>query len=629
MSIKLDDFNTLEVYEMNCNLKLAMAGVGLAGILALDPLSAAMKPGEYLNGQWSTVPDGSRGITFTYLKDDDNSGSLFGATFAFGPDGDDEWVTVTIDFLENQFTAGGDISAVEGGTFANPPVDASVTDIGDASVTLNSCGSATLNFDFDEALTDIADVTWDLEPLGNQVGRSQGAECPYEQEFTGCPSFATEVPGFDRACLLSGKFENQDLVLTNDTTWVFSGLVEIGGVDSTGGSENVNPSTLTIEPGTTIIGAGEAADFLYVNPGSKIFAEGTAAAPIVWTSPFDGFQEGEFPDAGDVGGVVIAGNAQCNAVAIGNRCQSEFREDLLYGRGDNPLNNESSGVIRYFQVRYAGIEFVQDREVNAFTFQGVGRGTVVDHIQAYRGADDGVEFFGGTVNVKYAVFAAGEDDGIDWDTGWAGKLQYGLVTYISAFGGDHGIEGAGNPDNFDAQPRTQPVLSNVTFIGDAADVENGSGIRFKEGTAGQVWNSGVTGFNNACLEFQDIPTYTAAGTPANPSGITAFAGTLLSSGGCPTVFKDEDAPPYPVEDFFLSAEFPGNAVVSDLMLDGFQPMPGSPSLGNGVQVFDLGSGETEEFFDTTSYSGAFDGTNDWTKGWTIDIFGTEAASIAQ
>ena len=254
----------------------------------------------------------------------------------------------------------------------------------------------------------------------------------------------------------------------------------------------------------------------------------------------------------------------------------------------------------------------------------MGRGTNIHHIQAYRGADDGVEFFGGTANVKYSVFAAGEDDGIDWDTGWSGKMQYSLITYNAAFGGDHGFEAANNPSNDDALPRAQPVLSNISVILDASDGENGSGIRFKEGTAGQVWNSVVTGSNNACIEFVDVPTYDAAGTPENPTGITAFAGTLLDSSGCPVVFKDEDGAPYSVQELFEA--FPGNDVVDGLMLDGFQPMSGSPALGSGLQVFDLGTGDAVEWFDTTTYSGAFDGASDWTQGWTFDIFGEAAAA---
>ena len=102
---------------MNCNLKLAMAGVGLAGLLVLDPLAAAMKPGEYLNGSWSNVrvqgTDGNRGITFTYLPKPDGSGTLFGAVFGFDNAGEATWLIVQGDFQENQFSASGDIFASE------------------------------------------------------------------------------------------------------------------------------------------------------------------------------------------------------------------------------------------------------------------------------------------------------------------------------------------------------------------------------------------------------------------------------------------------------------------------------------------------------------------------------------
>lgn len=607
---------------MNRNLKLAMAGAGLAGCLALNPLSAAMKAGEYLNGQWGSSDGGGRGATLTYVPNPDGSGTLFGLVFGYeDASGDNVWLQVQTSLLENQFRGTGDILLVEGGNFGFPVGAPSQTSIGTFEVVLNSCGNVQYTFDFDNG-SGFEDTVWDLDSL---TERSTGEfeSCVYKQEFTGCPDFATEIPTLERACLLNGDYDAQDLLLTNDTTWVFSGLVEIGGIDPTGATTVVDPSTLTIEPGTVLIGAGDTADFLYVNPGSKIFANGTKNAPIVWTSAFDGFQEGVRATAGDVGGIVIAGNAQCNSPEVGTRCRSEFREDLLYGLSENFDNNDSSGEISYFQIRYAGIEFQPDREVNAWTFQGVGRGTNIHHIQAYRGADDGIEFFGGTANVKYSVFSAGEDDGIDWDIGWSGKMQYSLITYNAAFGGDHGFESANNPSNDDALPRAQPVLSNVSVILDASDAENGSGIRFKEGTAGQVWNSIVTGSNNACLEFVDVPTYTAAGTPASPSGITAFAGTLLSSGGCPVVFKDQSGAPYSLEDLFEA--FPGNDVVADLMLDGYQPMPGSPALDSGLQVFELGTGDAEEFFDTTAYSGAFDGTNDWTEGWTHDIFGEAAA----
>ena len=113
---------------MNCNLKLAMAGVGLVGVLALDPLAAAMKPGEYLNGQWNTArvqgENGDRGIALNYLPNPDGSGTLFGAVFGYDNAGEDTWVTIQAGFQENQFEAEGGIFASEGGTFANPPIDA-------------------------------------------------------------------------------------------------------------------------------------------------------------------------------------------------------------------------------------------------------------------------------------------------------------------------------------------------------------------------------------------------------------------------------------------------------------------------------------------------------------------------
>ena len=220
--------------------------------------------------------------------------------------------------------------------------------------------------------------------------------------------------------------------------------------------------------------------------------------------------------------------------------------------------------------------------------------------QAYQGSDDGVEFFGGTVNVKYAVFTAGQDDSIDWDEGWSGKLQYGLIAYGNE-DGDHGFESANNPENDDALPRATPVLSNITLIGAPG---TGEGIRLKEGSAGQTWNSIVTGFDSSCIHMTDIPTYTAAGSPDAPAGITAFAGMILDDCGNQVFRQDADAP-WSVEDFFNA--FPGNEV-TDPMLDGFQPMAGSPARTGGLRVVELLRRST-----LITRPGAFDGEKDWTR----------------
>jgi len=594
---------------MKSNILLP-AGLALAGALAFQPLNAAIKAGDYLNGQWGSVDGGNRGATLTYVPNPDGSGTLFGLVFGYQQDGQNVWLQVQADLLENQFRGSGEIRLFEGGNFGFPPVSASSQPIGTFDVTLNSCGSIEYSFDFDSE-TGFEDTTWELESLIERNNAGEFPQCVYTQEFAGCPEFATTISESDRVCQISGQFLDQDITLTNETTWLLSGTVEFGG-------DNQNSSSLTIEPGTTLIGSGETDDFIWVARGSRIYADGLPNAPIVLTSPFDGFIEGETPFPGDVGGLAVAGNAQCNSADANGDCFSEFaRGDQILPYGGDE-NDDSSGSVSYFQIRYAGIVVADNQEINAFTFLGVGDGTNISNIQAYQGSDDGIEFFGGTANARYVVFTAGEDDSIDWDEGWSGRIQYGLVAYGNA-DGDHGIEAANNPDNDDALPRATPVLSNITFIGSAG---TGEGIRFKEGTAGQIWNSVVTNFDSSCLHITDGPTYTAAGSPDAPTGITAFAGNVI--GGCGTAdnnqrtFRQDDDAPWNVADFYNA--FPNN-LVGDPMLDGFQPMPGSPALGNGLRVVDLDSGQPDLFFNNTTFSGGFDGERDWTQGWTFDPLG--------
>ncbi len=297
-----------------------------------------------------------------------------------------------------------------------------------------------------------------------------------------------------------------------------------------------------------MIGKGASSDYLYINPGSKIIANGTPYAPIVWTSPQDGFIEGTVPAPGDVGGIVVSGNAPANACPDAPyNCFSEFDETQRFG-GSDP--HDSSGEMSYIQVRYAGYVFAPNREVNSFTFQGVGDGTIVHHLQAYRGKDDCVEFFGGTVKLKYFVCTESGDDGVDWDLGFSGKLQYGLISWGEGFGEDFGIEGASNPDSFDASPRAIPTLANFTFLGNG---HGSSGILHKQGSSGHIYNTIVDGFGVSCIEFRDTPsTFNAAGTPAAPSGDTTFDGVIVH---CGTNFKTADGAPWMVGDFFHSAAF--------------------------------------------------------------------------
>ena len=150
-------------------------------------------------------------------------------------------------------------------------------------------------------------------------------------------------------------------------------------------------ATLRIEAGTTIYGEGASTGALVVAQGGTLMAEGTADNPIVFTSDALPGQH----QRGQWGGLIINGRAPTNqGITQGEGNTGAFG-------GNDP--NDSSGVIRYVRVEWAGIEFSPDNELNGIAFQGVGSGTVVEHVQVHFNQDDGIEMFGGTVNIKYAL----------------------------------------------------------------------------------------------------------------------------------------------------------------------------------------------------------------------------------
>ncbi len=577
--------------------KFAPLCAAVGAVVAFDA-SAAIKPGETMNDAYYSQSEDGRGLVVRFFPLGDGSQLFYGALYTYNDAGEPTWLILSGTFLEHQFESTEvDILQFEGGSFGFPYTQpGSGTSVGTATVRLNSCNNVYVSLDMNDS-SGFSDVELgELETVG---GPSE--QCVYEREFTACPDFSTAFGAIPRACTLNGVY-NEDIVLTNEITWVLDGLVRIG-------DDNANPGTVTIEPGTVIIGAQNASDYLYVSPGSQIFANGTPAAPIVITSPQDGFDPAfDDPQPGDLGGLVVSGNAPSNACPDAPyNCFSEFDQTQRFGGNDS---TESSGEISFFQVRYAGIEFQPNAEVNSFTFQGVGSGTNVHHLQAFRGQDDGIEFFGGTVNVRYMVVTEGGDDAVDWDLGYSGGLQFGLVIHGEGFGEDFGIEGASNPDSFDASPRATPTLANYTFLGGG----NGdSGILFKDGSGGRIFNTVVDGFPTGCIEWDDAPaTYDAAGTPAAPvTDVSAFNGVIIN---CDISFVDDDAAPYAVGDFFNAGAFSGN-MEGDPMLDGYWPMEGSPALMGGVPV------DGDGFFTTTPYRGAFDGLNDWTAVWTHQVTG--------
>ena len=282
---------------------------------------------------------------------------------------------------------------------------------------------------------------------------------------------------------IQGTFD-EDYTLTSDIKWLLS-----GGVFVSSGAE------LTIQEGTTIYAANDGTTpFLSILRGGMINANGSQNSPIVFTTIKPN------PNPGDWGGLILNGNAQINT---GSSAEGEGGTGTYGGTNDS----DNSGILRYVRVEYAGKILGTDNELNGFSFNGVGSGTTVEYIQAYKGADDGIEFFGGAVNVKYAVSTGNGDDSFDWTHGWRGKGQF-WVAEQDGMSGDRGIEADNNGDNNSVSPFSNPTLSNITLIGnDDGDGAN-TGMRLREGTKGKIYNAIVVNFPNNGIRVSETVTTT-------------------------------------------------------------------------------------------------------------------------
>ncbi len=406
--------------------------------------------------------------------------------------------------------------------------------------------------------------------------------------FQGCPSFAQPGPTAN-SCALSGTITS-DVTLTKNVEWVLNGPVYVGG-------DNTQSATLTINPGTKIVGVGGQGDqsaYLWIRRGSKIMAEGTPDNPIVMTGPSE-------LAAGEWGGFLISGNAPVNGCNEGTPlCEVPFEAIVseTYG-GNNPADN--SGVIKYTQVRFAGTAVRPDEELNGVTLNGVGSGTLIDYLQVHEGLDDGIEVFGGTVQMKHLVVTNAQDDSLDWTNGWQGRVQFALLKQ-SAVIGDRGIEADNNEKNQDSIPRAQPILSNITVLGRSGDSASQS-VLLRRGTGANIWNSVFTG-SPVCLMIDSPSTY--ANADVSPDSLT-ISNSFVN---CATNFQDGEGVTFTVESWFSSE--PTNKA-GDPLLTGYLPASGSPLTLGGAAVSD-------PFFTPVDYAGAFkDANSDWTKEWTFNV----------
>lgn len=429
--------------------------------------------------------------------------------------------------------------------------------------------------------------------------------CGSDEEPTPTPTPAEKCAGVgteDTAasvCVLSGVI-SKDATLTADTRWLLRGNVFVG--------DGSAKTVLTLQPGTTVYGESSSRAALTIRQGSQIIADGTAAKPIVFTSSKNVGSRGR----GDWGGLIINGKARINE---GTGTAMGEGDTGVYGGTDD---SDNSGILRYVRVEFAGAQITEENEYNGIAFQGVGNGTIVEHLHAHMTADDGVEFFGGAVNVRWLLVTGAGDDSIDWTFGYRGKIQFAAVQQYGAAGDDcdNGIEADNNNKNNDATPRSRPVLANLTLIGVPTFDKSDIGVLIREGTGIELYNSIVTGFNDACLDIDNAKTFTVAN-----AGEVIVEHVVFD---CAKNFKENNEKDanmmtimdaFDVSDFMTVASKSSTTAASQLMAPlnienpNFKPMASSPAM---MDVKTL----NDPFFTATTYRGAVDPANDWTAGWT-------------
>jgi hypothetical protein len=290
-----------------------------------------------------------------------------------------------------------------------------------------------------------------------------------------------------------------------NTHWTNNGL----GYLLQGTVRVIPPAVLTIDAGTVVFGENASIGTLIIEQGAKIMATGTAQQPIIMTSDaLPGSQ-----DRGQWGGLVINGLAPVNCAAVpGGTCQGEGGSGV-YGGSDE---NDNSGTLQYVRLEYPGREFSPDNELNALTLNGVGRGTTIHHVQTHRGFDDGIEMFGGTVDMKFAVTDECGDDLFDWQVGWRGRAQF--VVGRQACGPlalDKGIEADNYEFGFDNGPRSNPKVFNMTLVGAGTGCAVASrGVHLRRGTAGTFANSVIYNFKTQGIDLEHTETFNnCPGTP--------------------------------------------------------------------------------------------------------------------
>lgn len=511
----------------------------------------------------------------------------------------------------------------------------------------------------------VAFAAFAVASIGTASAQSNlGADC-------GCPTPVSSRPTVLLSTLASsggaadGELTAANTILDCSKTWILDKKIYVP-----------SGKTLTINPGTVIKGrfrtTADSAVALTVERGGKIFASGTSTCQIVFTAEADNL-DGTYPisNKGQWGGVLVAGKASNNltlaangpfqpGVGDGKLCvadglgtfegfsstnsKDQFGANLTLGETFD--DNDNSGILKYISIRHSGAVLQVGGEINGLTLGSVGRGTTIDHIEIVSCADDGIEFFGGTVNVKYYSSMFGNDDIFDYDDGFRGKAQFifGVKastndTITTSKDADNGFECDADDQKSNLLQRSHPVVYNVTMIGNGKQVltSDNSGIaaiEAKELTEGEFYNSVFANFRYGFNVIKALGTRTGASeayhnwSNANGNGSNSLkvkcntfvacnsditidknaAGTLLSADTAQFYSTDlnKRASSIPGFTYVWAMNSSSNAVTTQFDAT---PNPALSTVG-------CPSAPVDGFFSTAPYRGAFASTGqNWLSSW--------------
>jgi hypothetical protein len=371
-----------------------------------------------------------------------------------------------------------------------------------------------------------------------------------------------------------------------------------------------NNATLTVNPGAVVKAIVNPADpaMIIITRGAHLNANGVTN-PIVFTSA--AAIGARAP--GDWGGIITQGHAPENIVGPASSEGLPPGGDAAYG-GDNP--NAFTYQLRFVRIEFSGIIIGEANELNVLTQNGVGRLSILDHVQVNRGRDDGFEWFGGNVRGKFLVATAIGDDGLDWQLGYQGgndpappqaAVQFALVTHDaeSVTPSDldaHGIEAANSEFGAGAQPRSAPHFCNITAIGTrdtGAPTDTGDGARLRRGTAGRLENSLFENWMSNGIDVRD----------ASPIDLAPVVQIFDSGTACAGSADCADTTAAGASALVGPLTYPGDiagycTVAGTLSDDRYLPAAALPAPDDCFAADPL-------FFSSAPYVGAFDTTTNW------------------